>query len=265
MPAHYFDSFTSVGQFKGPNVRRISQLPMAPASGWRRDHLLVCRVTVRQTRPYILPILDQYSESSGATSPVEIRNFVNGPESGKHLQKIEHRLVRDFGYSISLAQTWAALAAFKGDRDAQRTHQSNGPSNSNDGSHYEESNADSDVSMDTESDGDSKARSTRARRARQETPDETTSHLSPLEQCKLLLAVPRLRALTAHRQLVTLKTQNINSELRSKMTLCDLRHVSFDIFCISGHLKTSPICRALSNFGTPSYEASNFPDCWKSL
>lgn len=108
---------------------------MAPTSGWRRDHLLACRVIVRQTRPYILPILDQHSESSDTTSPVEILNFVNGPESGKHLQKSEHSLVRDFGYSISLAQTWAALAAFKGDRDAQRTRHSTGPSNSDDGSY----------------------------------------------------------------------------------------------------------------------------------
>ncbi|CAI7665715.1 unnamed protein product [Penicillium palitans] len=185
---------------------------MAPASGWRRDHLLACRVTVRQTRPYILPILDQYSESSDATSPVEIRNFVNGPESVKHLQK--------------------TLAAFKDDRDAQRTHQSNGPSNSNDGSHYEESNADSDVSMDTESDGDSKARSTRARRARQETPDETTSAFVPSGTMQVASSSPR--AESSHSASSTGYIENAEHQLRItvedgtlRLASCVIRHILY--------------------------------------
>ncbi|KAJ6185812.1 hypothetical protein N7519_007113 [Penicillium mononematosum] len=154
MSAHYFDSFTSASQFTGSNVKHISRLSMTSASGWGRKHLLACRVVVRQARHNILPILSPYSKSSDTTSPVEIVKFVNGPDHIQHFERSEHSLVRDFGYSISLAQTWAALAAFKGSRDSQRTQQSIGPSNSDDGNHSEDSNADYDSLMDTESDGD---------------------------------------------------------------------------------------------------------------
>ncbi|KAJ6132299.1 hypothetical protein N7471_007514 [Penicillium samsonianum] len=52
---------------------------------------------------------------------------------------------------------WAALAAFKGDRDPQRTHHAIYPSNSDDGNRSEDSNADYDSPMDTESDGGNNA------------------------------------------------------------------------------------------------------------
>ncbi|CAI7603769.1 unnamed protein product [Penicillium glandicola] len=153
MSTNYFSSFTSVKQFKGPNVKHISDLPMAPASGWGRDHLLAC-------------LLSEHSDPSDARSSAEIQNFVKGPDSENHFQKSEHSLVRDFGYSISLAQTWAALAAFKGNRDAQRTHDSIDPRDSDSGNHSEDSNTDPDYLMDIESDGGSDS-GTRGRPARE--------------------------------------------------------------------------------------------------
>ncbi|KXG54519.1 uncharacterized protein PGRI_076630 [Penicillium griseofulvum] len=120
MPAHYFDNFTSASQFKDPNLRTIP--PAVGASQWKRDHLLACHVIVQKQRHRIPPILEEHSESSDAMSSVEIQNFVKGPKDINHFQQSEHSLVRDFGYSTSLAQTWSALATFKGDRDPQRRH-----------------------------------------------------------------------------------------------------------------------------------------------
>lgn len=57
MSPRYFDTFTSVIQFKGRNQKYPSELKMSAASGWGRDHLLACRVIIRPQRPNILPIL----------------------------------------------------------------------------------------------------------------------------------------------------------------------------------------------------------------
>ncbi|KAJ5804202.1 uncharacterized protein N7518_000505 [Penicillium psychrosexuale] len=146
---------------------------MSAASGWGRDHLLACRVIIRPQRPNILPILSKYSKSSDTTSSAEIAKFLKGPDSNMHFQRSEHSLVRDFGYNISLAQTWSALGAFEGDRDADRTSYAIVPSNSEhsdtdshdaDSDDADSHDTDSDVPMDTEFDG---GRITRARGARE--------------------------------------------------------------------------------------------------
>ncbi|CDM29289.1 hypothetical protein DTO013E5_5979 [Penicillium roqueforti] len=171
MSPHYFDTFTSVIQFKGRNQKYPSELKMSAASGWGRDHLLACRVIIRPQRPNILPILSQHFKYSDTTSSVDITKFLGGPDSNTHFQKSEHSLVRDFGYSISLAQTWSALGAFKGDRDAKRTGYAIAPGNS-EHSDTESDGADSDVPMATEFDG---GRITRAkgRGAREESSEPT--------------------------------------------------------------------------------------------
>lgn len=55
----------------------------------------------------------QHFKYSDTTSSVDITKFLGGPDSNTHFQKSEHSLVRDFGYSISLAQTWSALGALR--------------------------------------------------------------------------------------------------------------------------------------------------------
>jgi hypothetical protein len=229
MPGHYFNRFTTASQFTDSYVKHISQLSMTSASGWGFDHLLACRVVVREARQQILPILSPYSKSSDTMGPVEIVKFVDGPDY-LHFEKSEHSLVRNFGYSISLAQTWAALAAFKGNRDFQRTQQSIDASNSDDGSHSGMEYSDSDFPMDIDSDGDNDAR-TSGRPARER---KTNQNPAFVHSGEMQVASSSPHAASSHSASSTGHIDGAEQKLRAtveddtlRLVSCAIRHVLY--------------------------------------
>ncbi|KAJ5640343.1 uncharacterized protein N7484_008205 [Penicillium longicatenatum] len=99
----YFDSVTSISYFKNRFIteggKLFSEISNVAASAWCRDHLFACQVIRRDT---------QYDMRSFP----DIHAFLKGPDSTYSSQS-EHGLVRDSGYSLSLAQIWAAMAMIK--------------------------------------------------------------------------------------------------------------------------------------------------------
>ncbi|PKY00727.1 hypothetical protein P168DRAFT_275162 [Aspergillus campestris IBT 28561] len=120
-PTPYFSSVISESAFKArfqaENGVNFCQLPNASASYWGRLHLLACRVIRREPQRRLLPILSDYAKSSDLhPESMEIRAFLEGPTATQMAQR-EHSLVRKSDCGITLAQTWAAMAMFKGSTD----------------------------------------------------------------------------------------------------------------------------------------------------
>ena len=117
----YFSSvtpqFAFKARFKDENGKNFSELENGAASYWGRPHLLACRVVRRHPQRNLLPILSQYvTPSDVQSSSDEIRAFLQGPDLAFMAQS-EHNLVRSSNCGTSLAQTWAAMAMFKGNQD----------------------------------------------------------------------------------------------------------------------------------------------------
>ncbi|KAG6001013.1 hypothetical protein E4U21_004769 [Claviceps maximensis] len=110
----YFATVTSTSSFrrisKKEKAAPLVDLKHSAASNWGRQHLIACRVICHPTRHSVSPFLDQYNVSTESQHPSEIKQLLDGPNSGD-LDQSEHYLAHKYGI---LGQLWAALAIFKG-------------------------------------------------------------------------------------------------------------------------------------------------------
>lgn len=115
----YFSSVTSVSafntRFKSEHKKHFVHLKYKPASDWGREHLFACRVVRHDSKDGVLPVLSPHVEKDDLKSPGEISQFLDGP-SPELWNQSEHYIVRNSNCVTSLAQVWAALAMFKGEK-----------------------------------------------------------------------------------------------------------------------------------------------------
>ena len=117
----YFDSIISESAFKTrfqvENAKCFSQLENVAASCWGRSHLFACRVVRREKQRSFLPSLSHFIAPSDIQSPSdEIKAFLRGPD-WTLMAKSEHHIVRSSNCGLSVAQIWAAMATYRGNRD----------------------------------------------------------------------------------------------------------------------------------------------------